>query len=449
MENFKPLKNHLSPAQVLVIGFAALIFLGAFLLTLPISSSNGDTLSFVDAIFTSTSAVCVTGLVVVDTGTYFSLFGQIVILLLIQIGGLGFMTMATLFALLIGKRISLKNRLIIQESLGSSEISGVVRITKYIVYLTFTIEALGAFILSFRLIPLYGYSKGVYFSIFHSISAFCNAGFDLFGGFRSLTPFVEDPFISLTIMGLIVLGGLGFNVIFDVLKCRSFKKISLNSKLVLLITGLLLSIGFVMIFALEYNNPETLGPLSMKGKVLASAFHSVSPRTAGYNSLPMDKLTMPTILITLFLMFIGGSPGSTAGGIKTTTFGLVILAILAVIRGEQDSVIFKRKIARDATMRALAVLGIATSIVLVMLCILCITEHQSDFLSILFEVVSAFGTVGLSIGLTTKLTVIGKLALAFTMFMGRIGVLTFILAIASNQQRHKTVLHYPEGKIIV
>lgn len=448
-ESSQKVRKRLKPSQVMVIGFALVIIIGAILLTLPISSATGERLSFADALFTSTSAVCVTGLVVVDTVTYFSLFGQVVILLLIQVGGLGFMTMATLVALLIGKRISLKSRLLIQESLGKSEISGVVRITKYVVYFTIFMEGLGAFLLSLRFIPLYGFSKGLYFSIFHSISAFCNAGFDLFGGFRSLTPFVEDPLVILTIMGLIIIGGLGFSVIFDILQNRSFKKISLNSKLVLTLTGILLFVGFVFVFAFEYANPQTIGNLSFKGKLLASAFQSVTPRTAGYNALLIDQLTMPTLLLTMIFMFIGGSPGSTAGGIKTTTFGLVILSMISVIKGDPDSVIFRRKVARDATMRALAVLGVAFAIVIMMVMILSISEKQVDFMVILFEVVSAFGTVGLSMGLTTNLTVIGKLALTFTMFMGRIGVLTFVIAISNRQQGFKALLHYPEGKINV
>jgi len=443
------LHRKMHPSQVMVLGFALVILLGASLLTLPMASASGERLGFVDALFTATSAVCVTGLVVVDTGTFFSLFGQVVILTLIQVGGLGFMTMTTLFALLVGKRISLKSRLLIQESLGKSEISGVVRITKYVVYLTLFIEGLGAIALSYKFIPLYGFAKGVWFSVFHAVSAFCNAGFDILGGFRSLTPFVEDPLVNLTIMGLIIFGGLGFGVMFDIIKTRSIKKLTLNSKLVLSVTGLLLLTGFLAIFVLEYTNPNTLGPLSMKGKVLASAFASVTPRTAGYNSILIDQMTMPALLLTIMLMFIGGSPGSTAGGIKTSTFGLVLLSIITVIKGEEDTVILRKKVARDATMRAFTILGIATVIVIVMTMILCITESQSDFLVILFEVVSAFGTVGLTMGLTTKLTLIGKLALTFTMFMGRIGVLTFVIAISNRQQGFKAVLHYPEGKINV
>lgn len=439
---------HLKPAQVIVLGFATVIICGALLLMLPQASVDGHSLPFIDALFTATSAVCVTGLVVVDTGTYFTIFGQVVILMLIQIGGLGFMTLATLLAMLVGKRISLSNRIAIQESLGQNEISGVVRVTKYVFYLTVITETLGMLFLAFRFVPIYG-ERGWYLALFHAVSAFCNAGFDLFGGYRSLTPFVEDPFVLIPIMSLIIIGGLGFNVIFDILKTRNFRKLSLNSKVVLSITATLLLFGFLFIFVAEHNNPDTMGNLSLKGKILGSAFHSVTPRTAGFNALPTDKLYTPTIMLTIILMFIGGSPSSTAGGIKTTTFGLVLVSILGIIRGEEDTTLFHRRVAKETVMRAMAILGIAIAINLVMLMLLTIFEPHIDFLQLFFEEVSAFGTVGLSMGITPNLSPVSRLVLILTMFMGRVGVLTFVLAIARKQQSHKALLHYPESKIIL
>ncbi len=439
----------LRPAQVFAIGFALIIGIGAILLNLPIMTVSGERVGFINALFTATSAVCVTGLVVVDTGTYWNTAGQIVIILLIQIGGLGFMTMASLIAMIIGKRISLQGRLMMQESLNSYNISGVVRLTKYVVILTFVIEAIGALLLSIRFIPQFGMGRGIYLSIFHAVSAFCNAGFDLMGNFTSLTSFVEDPLVNFTIMGLIICGGLGFAVILDLLNFRTYKRWTLNTKIVLTTTAVLLLFGFLTTVLLEWTNPNTLGNLSFGGKILASLFNSVTPRTAGFNTLPMDLLRPATLVIVISLMFIGGSPASTAGGIKTTTIALVFLHIFCITQGKKDTEVFRRRIQREALDRALAILGIGISIIVLILVLLSITEPAADFMEIMFEAFSAFGTVGLSIGLTGKLSLFGKIIIAFAMFFGRLGGLTIVFALANRQHDYYKQLRYPEGKVTV
>lgn len=439
----------LNPAQILVLGFASIILIGAILLNLPIASQTGESVGFVNSIFTATSAVCVTGLVVVDTGTYWTLFGKTVILLLIQIGGLGFMTMATLVAFIIGKRISLRERLIMQEALNQFTISGLVRLTQHILITTFIIEGIGAFFLSLKFIPIYGTSKGVLYGVFHSVSAFCNAGFDLIGNGRSLTPFVDDTLVNIVVWLLIVIGGLGFTVVMDVMKFKKFSKLTLHTKLVLSITAILILTGFIFIFALEFNNPDTLGNLGAKGKFLGSMFHAITPRTAGFNTLPMDKLRMASKFFIIIFMFIGGSPSSTAGGIKTTTAGVLVLRIISIIRGKNDTEVFNRRVAKDVINRALAIVAIGMLWVLVVTMILSITEVNQDFLDIFFEAASAFGTVGLTLGLTPKLSIIGKIIISFTMFAGRVGALTIVFALGRKQQKNKGLIRYPEGKVMV
>ncbi len=442
-------KWELRPAQVFALGFAAIIFGGALLLNLPLVTVSGQSIGFINALFTATSAVCVTGLVVVDTGTYWNTAGQVIILALIQIGGLGFMTMASLIAMMIGRRISLQDRLMMQESLSSFSVAGVVRLTKYVVILTFTIEALGALLLSLRFVPIFGLGRGIYISVFHAVSAFCNAGFDIMGNFTSLTGYVDDPLVNMTIIGLIVTGGIGFAVILDVINLRSYKRWQLNTKLVLATTAILLLIGFVLTLLLEWTNPATLGQLSWGGKFWAALFNSVTPRTAGFNTLPTDMLRSSTLVVVMALMFIGGSPASTAGGIKTTTVALVFLHIYCTTQGKKDTEVFRRRLNREALDRALAILGIGITIIVIILILLSITEQGASFIEIAFEAFSAFGTVGLSIGLTGKLTTFGKIIIAFAMFFGRLGGLTIVFALAQRQHDYSRQLRYPEGKVTV
>ncbi len=442
-------KLKLKPAQVLALGFFSVILLGAIILNTPFVTTEGESIGFINALFTSTSAVCVTGLVVVDTGTYWNELGQTIILILIQIGGLGFMTMATLFAMIVGKRISLKSRIMMQESLNHLDISGVVRLTKRIVLMTFCIEGIGAILLSRHFIKEFGFYKGVGYGIFHSVSAFCNAGFDLMGGGRSLTSYVDNPYVNIVVMSLIIIGGLGFVVIMDILKFKGFKKWSLGSKVAVCTTGILIFVGAVLFFVLESNNPDTIGNLSSTGKFFGSLFGSVTPRTAGFNTVATEKLMPATLLVTMVLMFIGGSPGSTAGGVKTTTITVMVLTIISIIKGKRDTEAFGRRISKDTVNRALGILGIAITILISVVIILSITEAAS-LDKIMFEAISAFGTVGLSAGLSQDLTLIGKLVIAFTMFMGRVGALTIIFAATTKlKNNEKLMLRYPEGRISI
>jgi trk system potassium uptake protein len=441
----------LKPTQIIVIGFAFVIILGTLLLTLPLASQDGKSAGLIDAFFTATSAVCVTGLVVRDTATQWTIFGQVVILLLIQIGGIGFMTFGTLFAMVIGKKITYKERVVIQESLNQMNVKGIVKLSRNILLLTFVIELIGAFFLSFRFIPLLGIPKGIGYSLFHSISAFCNAGFDLMGSvtgpFSSLTSFKNDLLINFVLMILIILGGLGFSVIIEVYNKRKFKKLSLHSKIVIRMTSILLILGFIMTFVLEFTNPNSIGNYRFIDKILPAMFQSVTTRTAGYNSLDLSQLTTASIFLTMLLMFIGGSSGSTAGGIKTTTFGVVLGMMRSVLKGDPDTEIFGRRISSLIVKKSVTIIGLALSLILFVTMVLSITETNAQFKEILFEVISAFATVGLSLGLTPSLSIMGKIMIAITMFLGRVGPLTFFLAITYKESQQK--VKFPEENLLV
>lgn len=436
----------LNPPRVLAMGFGGLILIGAILLNLPVASKTGESIGFLNALFTSASAVCVTGLVVVNTGEFWSLFGQIVIIILIQMGGLGFMTMATLVALILGKKITLKERLIIKEQLNQETMSGLVKLTKYVILATFSIEGIGAILLSTRFISAYGFAKGVWFSIFHSISAFCNAGFDIIGS--SMVPFVGDIVVILTISFLIIIGGLGFSVYIDISKNKKLVRLSLHSKLVLAITLILIVTGTILIYLIEWDNPATLYPLGVKDRVLASFFQSVVTRTAGFNSVDIAKLEDTSVFIMIILMFIGGSPGSTAGGIKTTTFGAIILTTLTVIKGNKDVVAYKKRIPQEIIYRSLAIASVGVFLVTVVSLILTLSE-DATFLDLLFETTSAFGTVGLTRGVTPNLSNFGKVLITLTMYSGRVGPLTMAFAFAKRQKSNSNSYRYSEGNILV
>lgn len=436
----------LNPPRVLALGFAGLIILGGILLNLPIATKSGESIGFLDALFTSASSVCVTGLVVVNTGEFWSLFGQIVIICLIQMGGLGFMTMATLVALILGKKITLKERLIIKEQFNQETMSGLVRLTKYIILSTFAIEGIGAILLSTRFIPKYGFIKGVWFSIFHAISAFCNAGFDITG--NSMVPFVGDIVVNLTICLLIIIGGLGFSVYIDVSRNKKFNRFTLHTKLVLVITLILIVISTIIVYLIEWDNAGTLYNLSIKDRTLASFFQAVVPRTAGFNSVDIGKLKDTTVFITIILMFIGGSPISTAGGIKTTTFGAIVLTTISVIKGDRDVVVFKKRISQEIINRSLAILSVGICLVTVVSLILTISE-EATFLDLLFETTSAFGTVGLTRGVTPSLSKFGRVLIILTMYSGRVGPLTMAFAFAKKQKSKLNNYRYSEGNLFV
>ena len=426
----------LNPMQILSLGFLLIILIGGILLSLPISSSTGEYTSFIDAVFTSTSAVCVTGLVTVDTGTHWNLFGQTVIMLLIEIGGLGFMSFTTLIAILLGKKITLRERLILQNAMNTFNIQGVVKMVKYILLFTISIQAIGALIFCTQLIPEYGLGKGLFYSIFHSISAFCNAGFDVFGGGVSLTTHNTNALVILTAAALIIIGGLGFGVWTELYNVKRIRRFSVHTKIVLLVTGFLVIGGTILMLLFEYNNPETIAAMNGGEKVLNSFFAAVTPRTAGFNSISTSGMTSAGKFLTMILMMIGGSPGSTAGGIKTTTVGVLILTVICVIKRRKDLVY-----------KAFTLFFIGSGLVIVVSLILSFTETGASFTAILYETVSAFGTAGLTIGLTPNLSVIGKVLIMLMMYIGRVGPLTVVLSL--TKEKIKSGIKYPEGKILI
>ena len=440
-----PYRWHLSTYQILVLGFAGLILGGVALLMTPFASKNGNSLSFVDALFTATSAVCVTGLVVVDTGTYFSVFGQSVILLLIQIGGLGVMTVATLVAVLSGKKINLKERLLIQEATNQLDLAGVVRLTLYIIRATLLVELVGGTILALRWFQDFGL-QGIYFGYWHAVSAFCNAGFDLFGEYRSITGYVGDLTVNGVIASLIVVGGIGFPVVADLWNCRQTRRFSLHTKVVLTTTVLLIVLGAGFIFVAEYGNAKTLSDLPPADKVMASLFQSVTARTAGYNTVDIGLLREGTLLAIIFLMFVGASPSSMGGGVKTSTAAILFISLVGSVTGKRDPLAFGRQIPQQTVYKAFTIVTISVMLISLVTLTLSFTEAAPIF-SLLFQVTSAFGTVGLSTGITPKLSDAGKVLITLTMFAGRVGTLTLLMALALRPRKER--LKYPEGKIVI
>ena len=442
-----------SSVQIITVGFLLLTLVGASILSLPISS-NGQPTNFVDSLFTATSAVCVTGLVVFDTATHWSLFGKVVIISLIQIGGLGFMTIATMISLIRGKKINLKERLLIQESLNQIDLSGIVNLTRKIIFMVFAIEAIGGIILSISFIPRFGLITGLAYGFFHSISAFCNAGFDLMGSisgqFSSLTSLYDNSLVMITVSLLIILGGLGYPVILDVLHTRSLKKLTIHSKLVITSTIILLLIGFVFILGVEYNNPDTLGNMDMKGKLLSSMFQTTTLRTAGFNSIDLSLTKEPTIFLMVILMLIGASPASTGGGIKTTTVAVLFLTVKDFLCGKDEIHIFERSISSESIKKAMVIFFIAIFIFIIGTLALSLTNPQFSLIECVFEVMSAYATVGLSIGGSPNLNVVGKLIIMILMFLGRVGSLTIFTAILSiNIAKKDKNIKRPKGKIII
>ncbi len=448
-------KHCLRPGQILSIGFLMVAIIGALLLMLPISTTEGNAIDFVDALFTSTSAVCVTGLIVVNTGEAFTLFGQIVILLLIQIGGLGFMTMASLFFMAIGKRFSLKERLVIQESFNSDTLQGLIRLVRNAVVIALSVETVGAIVLSFAFVPDFGWGKGIFSGIFISVSAFCNAGFDPLGMTNSLEAYISDPLVNIPIMLLIVTGGLGFAVLMDILHLRHRQhKLMLHTRLVLRITACLIVIGALLIMVTEWSNPKTLDRdgMGVPEKVMASFFQSITSRTAGFDTIYQGGLTPAGKFVTTMLMFVGASPAGTGGGIKTTTFFMVLLAVWSIVHNRRDYNVGRRRLGEQIARRAYAIFALALGLVVVGTLLVSISETTGgDFLElddVLYEVVSAFSTTGLSCGITASLNDFSKLFLIFTMLVGRVGPLTVSMAL-SGDATTKNAIHYPEDRLMV
>lgn len=444
----KKSKRKWSYTQMLSVGFGLIIFAGALLLMLPAASREGNWTPFLDALFTATSATCVTGLVVADTYQHWSLFGQLVILALIQTGGLGFITIGAYISVVLKKKIGLKGRTAIHESISTIEIAGVVRLVKKIIRGTFLFEMAGAVLLALRFIPEFGVLRGTYFGIFHSISAFCNAGFDLMGireEYSSLVAYEGDVVVNLTIMGLIIIGGAGFIVWEDFLRNRfHFKKYLLHSKILLTASGILIAGGAVLYFLFEYNG--LFADMTMKEKLLGSLFAAVTPRTAGFNTTDLGGMNNASRLLTMVLMFIGGGSGSTAGGIKVTTAVVMVLSAVTMIRRTPGVNIFGRRLDEDAVRRASAIM--MCNLILIFLASLLIFAVQPlDFSDVFMETFSAMGTVGLSAGITRSLLPASRIAVILLMYCGRLGSLTFALVFA--QRKAVPPVQQPVEKIVV
>lgn len=447
----------MTTTRIIVLGFLMGILLGAFLLWLPVSSKAGQDISFVDALFVATTSLCVTGLTPVVMAEQWNYFGQTVILFLMQFGGLGVITFTTTVLLMLGKRITLKERMLIQDSYNLDSIAGVVKLTKRIIKGTLLVEACGAVMYAFVFIPQYGITDGLWKSVFHAVSAFCNAGLDLVGS-SSLAVYRTNVLMNLTTMLLIIFGGLGFPVwwdVLDVLKKAKRKeilwrdvlaKLNVHSKLVLVMTTALVFGGGFLIFLFEYKNPETIGDLAFGNKVMAALFESVTLRTAGFQTIPQESLTEASTLIALMLMFIGGSPSGTAGGVKTVTMVILVLSMLAAVRGTDEVRAFRRKISDNYVRRAVAVIVVFFVALMAVTMALSITENGS-FLDILFEATSATATVGLTRGFTGSLTVAGKWVIIMAMYLGRLGPIT--MALAFNAKKYEGKKTYAEGRVII
>ena len=437
MSNKRRLKHaKMSSVQIIALGFFIMILIGALLLTLPIATAVPGGASFREALFTATSASCVTGLVVRDTGTYWSFFGQTVIIVLIQIGGLGFMTIATLFMLLLRRRMGLRQREIVVDSINYYQLGGIVPFVKQILLGTLLVEGTGAALLSIRFIQDFGLGRGIYYGIWHSISAFCNAGFDLMGPhtgeYSSFTAYAGDTLVNLTIMGLIVVGGAGFLVWDDL--CRNtfhWRRYRLQTKMVLFMNAVLILGGGLAFFLLERDD---LGAgLSLKEQILTALFDAVTPRTAGFNTTDTAALSPGSMILTMLLMFIGGSPGSTAGGIKTTTFAVMVLHTIAGIRGSQCTNAFGRRIDDDTAKKSSLVFFSNLSLVAIGAFAICACQPILPIRDILFETFSAMGTVGMSTGVTWELAPFSQMVIIFIMYCGRVGSVSFAIALLEKK----------------
>ena len=453
-------KIRLTTTRMIALGFLILITIGTLLLMLPISSRSREMTPLVDALFTADTSACVTGLVVYNTLGHWSLFGQVIILGLIQVGGLGVVTMITLVLILLGKRLSLYQVLLMQDSLNIDSLRGIVGVTKRVVRFSLTIEGIGALLYMIRFVPMYGPLKGLWYSIFTAVSAFCNAGIDLTGG-DSLCGFRGDIFINLVTIGLIVIAGLGFPVWWDMITFfkRIFKekmsvrhavwRLTLHSKLVLTMTGILVFVGALLIFIFDYHNDASLSKLPLWEKILSAFFQSVTVRTAGFQTIPQADFSHPAQLVSMILMFIGGSPCGTAGGVKTVTVAVIILNIYANIKHRKSPEVFRRSINAAYVQKATTVFMVSSVILFVSIISLCIVMPSADIMDVAYELTSAIGTVGLSRGLTAALTTAGKIIVILTMFAGRIGPISLALAFTVHDDTGRHIRELPEEKITV
>jgi len=428
------MKQQLTSFRIIIFGFLAVIFAGGFLLMLPMATVDRHGASFVEALFTSTSACCVTGLVVQDTATYWSLFGQVVILILIQIGGMGVVTMTILMALVSGRRIGLKQRSTLQEAIAAPSVGGIVKLTGFIVKTTAAIEGIGALLLFPVFYKEYGFFKGVWYAVFHSISAFCNAGFDLMGekgAYSSLTLYADNIVINIVIMSLIIIGGIGF-MTWDDIRCNGvqIRRYRMQSKVILIMTLILLIVPFLYFYFGELNGSEWQD-VTKSERALIAMFQTVTPRTAGFNTIDLTKLSEAGQSLTMLLMLTGGAPGSTAGGMKTTTLAVLVMIMIAVFQRKADANCFGRRIPEDTVRYAATILLMYFFLFLIGGMVISICENL-PMLICLFETASAIGTVGLTLGITPSLGIISRIVLMLLMFFGRVGCLTLVFAASTG-----------------
>ena len=423
--------GHLSPTRVIVASFCAVILFGTLLLMLPVSNRDGQMLDMLDAMFTATSATCVTGLVVFDTYTQFSTFGQVVILLLIQVGGLGLVTLTTFFNIAVGRRLGFKSLRLAIESINLSDASQARALLQFVMKVAFVFEAIGAALLALVFVPQFG-ADGIFISVFISISSFCNAGFDMPGG--SVIPYQSNPYVLAVISLLIISGGLGFLVWQDLSAYHRTHHLRTHTKLVLWITGWLLLLGTAGILFMEYNNPLTLGPMNLFDKITNAAFQSVSARTAGYNSIPLGDMTNFTKIFMSLLMFIGAAPGGTGGGIKVTTLSVVLLAVASVVRGRDEAMIFGRRIDHKTVYKSLTILMLSLfAVIAASMTLFYNTGPELNEVNSVFEAVSAFGTVGLSVGVTPLMNPFARVVTMLTMFIGRVGPVSLAISLSARK----------------
>lgn len=450
----------LRTTQVIALGFVILILTGSVLLSLPFASADGRATPYIDALFTATTSSCVTGLVTVVTGQHWSLFGQAVILVMIQLGGLGVVSFTTLLLMIAGKRIQLKQRMLIQEAYGFDTLTGMVRMVRKMIWGTLIVEAVGAVLYMFVYIPRYGLAKGIWVAVFTAVSAFCNAGMDLMGA-DSMMAYVSHPLMNLVTMALIVIGGLGFFVWWDLLAAarrvfrqkmslrQSVRRMSLHSKLVLCVTAVLIFGGGLVFFILEHNNPATMGNLTLGGKIWASIFQSVTLRTAGFASIDQGGLRTGSLLLGCVLMFIGGSPGGTAGGVKTVTVTLLACAVFAIVNGHEDVELGHRRVKMENVMKGICVILLQVFFLVISTFALCCIESDIPFIQIMYETFSALGTVGLTMGITEGLSVAGRLVLIASMYFGRLGPITMAMIMNVNGNKKKIHRRLPDGKVFI
>ncbi|WP_226669378.1 TrkH family potassium uptake protein [Metabacillus litoralis] len=431
----------LNPSQLLVLVFVVSITIGTILLKLPFATNVS--IKWVDALFIATSAMTVTGLATVDPGSTFTVYGQFIIAILIQVGGLGIMSFAVLIFMVLGKKIGLKERILIQHALNQTSLGGVIKLVKYLFIFSITIEMIAMIFLAIRWVPEYGWSQGLFYSFFHSISAFNNAGIALWPD--NLIQYVGDPIINIVMSSLFIIGGIGFTVLVDIWHKKSFKKLSLHTKMMIVGTLIINVVAMLFIFCVEYSNPKTLGELTLGNKLWASYFQAVSPRTAGFNTIDIGGLDETSIFFMVILMFIGAGSGSTGGGIKLTTAIVIGLATLTFLKGKSEVVVSRRTIHYSTIVKALAISMVSIVFVICSILLLNITEKHASFLDIMFEVVSAFGTVGLSTGITGDLTSIGKQLIIFIMFVGKLGPLTLMFSLAKPS---KEKIRYPQEDVL-